>query len=315
MAESHARLARIFARINHADLPALSAHVQEILSMIDSRRATAEALSEIILKDFSLTNKIFQIVNSPYYRRTTPISSISRAVATLGFNPVRDLAIAVGVFEDFLKAGLEKESISKLLAKSFVSAELARAICFSKKLIMSAEEAYICSLLHSLGRIIILVYLPDLYREIEKRTAEGEPEGKAARMVLEGLAFHEVGQEIAKFWNFPGKIIATMTEKPRKPRDRNDAEALLEVLVVFCNRLVRMVCQEDDISRLVETYGRILGVSLAEIVELSLASVEKIGEIAPIFRFGLVRLKLRSKLLYMERGLLDQGGYHIKPFS
>ncbi|MDA8164395.1 MAG: HDOD domain-containing protein [Desulfobacteraceae bacterium] len=309
MSEARDRLTRIFARINHADLPALSAHVQEIISMVDSRTATAEALSEIVLKDFSLTNKIFQIVNSPYYCRTVPIGSISRAVATLGFHSIRDLAIAVGVFEEFLKAGLEKEGISMLLAKSFVSAELARLVCLGKKLPLSAEEVFVCSLLRHLGRIVILVYFPDLYRRIEARMAAGELERDAAGAVLDGLSFEEVGREIALFWNFPGNVIATMTEKPRKPRDRNDTEAWLQVLVIFSNRLVDSLCGGGDISPLIATYGRLLGLRLEEIVDFALASVEKVGDMSPVSRYGLIRLKLRSKLLFMERNLPRPSGY------
>lgn len=303
MPEQRNRLARIFGRVNHADLPALSAHVQEIVTRIDSRTATVEDLAEIILRDFSLTNKILQIVNSPYYCRLKPISSVSRAVATLGVQPVRELAIAIGVFEDFLKAGLEKESISKLLAMSFVSAELARTLCFEKRLSMSAEEAFVCALLHNLGRIVILVYLPDLYREIEKKTAAGQQEEEAVRLVLEDLSFYEVGQEIARFWNFPESIIATMTEKPRKPLNQDDAEACLQVLVVFCNRFVRSISYGPDPLALIEIYGRVLKVGRAEMIEFALASVEKTAAMTSISRFGLVRLKLRSKLLRLQRNL------------
>jgi eukaryotic-like serine/threonine-protein kinase len=301
------KLTKIFGQINLSDLPALSVHVQEIISLVGSRKATAEVLSEIILRDFSLTNKIFQLVNSPYYSRTTPISSISRAVTILGFDSVRDIAIAIGLFEEFLKAGLEKEDISMLLAQSFVSAELARAISSLKQLPLSAEESFICTLLHNLGRMIILIYLPDLYREITKRTVAGEKEKDAVPAVLDGLSFQQVGQEIARFWNFSENIIITMAERPSKPRSRNDVTACLQVLVVFCNRIVKSICSGDDISILIDYYGRILGVNRQETIDYMLQSVEKTGSMTAVSSSGLSRLKLRRRLLHMQQNLPGLG--------
>ncbi len=57
-------------------------------------------VSNAILKDYSLTNKILRLVNSAYYNRGGgKISTISRAVVMLGINPVRSLATGLMLFE------------------------------------------------------------------------------------------------------------------------------------------------------------------------------------------------------------------------
>lgn len=111
-----AKLAEIFAKMNMSELPAMSHNVQEeLISLTHSSRSAAYELAKVIPKDYSLTKRVLQVVNSAYYSLGRPVNSISKAVTILGFDAVRDLATAIALFEDFIRAGLEKDSISKIL--------------------------------------------------------------------------------------------------------------------------------------------------------------------------------------------------------
>ncbi|MDH3393506.1 MAG: HDOD domain-containing protein, partial [Desulfobulbaceae bacterium] len=98
------KLSEIFAKMNMSELPAMSSNVQELISLTHSSRSAAYDLSKVILKDYSLTNKVLQVVNSAYYALGKQVNSISRAVTVLGFDAVRDLATAIALFEDFIKS-------------------------------------------------------------------------------------------------------------------------------------------------------------------------------------------------------------------
>ena len=154
-----------------SELPAMSSNVQELISISNNARSAAYDLSKVILKDYSLTNKVLQVVNSAYYSLGRHISSISKAVTIIGFDAVRDLAMAIALFEDFIKSGVEKEEISKLLTRSFLSGLQARELVVAKNLNILPEEAFICALLHHLGKIITCIYLPDIYNQIGDRVA------------------------------------------------------------------------------------------------------------------------------------------------
>nr|MBF0223771.1 HDOD domain-containing protein [Desulfobulbaceae bacterium] len=108
--ERSERMSEIFSKLNMSELPAMSHNVQELISLTCSSRSAASELSRVILKDYSLTNKVLQVVNSAYYSIGRPVNSISRAVAILGFDAVRDLATAIALFEEFIKSGVEKDS-------------------------------------------------------------------------------------------------------------------------------------------------------------------------------------------------------------
>ncbi|MCK9296136.1 MAG: HDOD domain-containing protein [Desulfobulbaceae bacterium] len=290
------KLAEIFAKINMSELPAMSHHVQELISLAHSSRSAANDLSRVILKDYSLTNKVLQVVNSAYYSLGQSVSSISRAVTILGFDAVRDLATAIAIFEDFIKSGVEKEGISKLMTRSFLSALHCQDIAGEKKLNVLPEEAFICGLLHNLGRIITFIYMPEIYKKIERNVALGLPEERATRELLEDITFAELGQEIAKYWNLSQKVVISMETNPAKPRSGHDTEGYLQNLADFSNRFVDLVCNEEDTSELLNHYGEVISINQEQALELLNKGVEASQDISDSIRYGLSKLKIHSRL-------------------
>jgi HD-like signal output (HDOD) protein len=290
------KLAEIFAKMNITELPAMSSHVQELISLVHSSRSTSYDLSRVILKDYSLTNKVLQVVNSAYYSLGQSVSSISKAVTILGFDAVRDLAMGIAIFENFLKAGVEKEGISKLMTRSFLSGLQCRNLVGEKKLNVPPEEAFICGLLHHLGKIIAFIYMPEIYKKVEAAVAKGITEEAATRELLENMTFADLGQEIAKFWNLSPKIVVSMDTHPEKPRNSYDTDGYLQNLADFSNRFVDMVCNEEDTSELLGRYGEIIAINQEQALAMLQKSVEASQDISDSIRYGLSKLKIHSKL-------------------
>ncbi|MFA7347967.1 MAG: HDOD domain-containing protein [Desulfurivibrionaceae bacterium] len=292
-------LSEIFSKVNMSELPAMSDHVQELLSLLNRDDSSAEEIAGIILKDASLTTKLLQVVNSAFYSRGTPISNVSRAITALGLTTLKELAISLALFEDFIKAGVEKEEISKLLALCFVSASQAKILCKVKKINVPEEEVFICTLLHQLGKLIILVYLPELYRKAQELIDRGYSDEFAAKTVLNDLTFSAVGMEIARFWNFSEKIVLSMGQNPPQPTSKFDSQLYLLNVSAFCNRLTWILCYGSnlELGELILHYGPIMGLSKKEAFGLANRSLD-VAEAMPdnIIRFGLAKLKIRSKI-------------------
>lgn len=297
------KLAEIFGKINLSDLPAMSDNVSELLALTNNKRVTAEEMAGVILKDYSLTNKILQVVNSAYYSRGVPVRTIERAVTIIGIDTVRELATTISLFEEFIKSGVEKDGISMLLSQSYLSACLSKAVCQNKRLNAAPEEAYICALLHNLGKIIILIYLPDVYRKVMQAVASGSSEEAMSRLILKKLTFAEVGMEIAKFWNFADPIISAMETDPPEPNDQFDSLAYLQNLAVFSNRLTVAICEKADLDDIMITYGAILSVTLKEALQMLREPLEAADNVSGAIRYGLTKLKFQSKLLTLQQKL------------
>ena len=230
----------LLRRMRHkSDFPALSDSVSAINKLTAAEGESVNSLSNTILKDFALTNKILRLVNSAYYRQAGGgnISTVSRAVIVLGFDTIRNIAITVLLFEH-----LQDKANARELKEAFLRANLAgllaRESCHNPLLRRQGEEAFICALFHGLGRLLAKYYFPEEIEEIAKLIEFKKLSENAASAQVLGISFEELGIGIAKNWGFPSTIVASMRRLPiedvRKP---NTSEQALHVVAGFANEM------------------------------------------------------------------------------
>lgn len=294
---------RLFGLGSMQDLPAMSDHVRELVALIGNPRATAADLTNAILKDYALTAKILQVVNSAYYTRQEPVTNISRAVTIIGLTALKNLTLSIALFEEFRRQGRETDKILRLMTMNFVSATQGNLLTQDKKYPILPEDAFACTLLHHLGRMVILVYLPERYAAFEKFMRDGYSEERAAKQACQGLNFTDIGREIARYWNFSEIIIRCMEANPLPPRDQADTEALLQNIAAFNNQLTEtlLVGTDLDLEELIYRYGDILSITKAEARELVNRSVETAATLAEPIRQGLRKLAMHERLIAIVR--------------
>src|SRR6201999_4444481 len=101
----------------------------------------------------------------------------------------------------------------------------------------------------NLGRHLVLVYLPELFDQVEAiHVQEGISPSVAAKRVL-GISFQELGAAIAKSWQLPEHVQNAMsaTALPDGPLAR--AEDRLNALSAFSNELCDIVTREAADTR------------------------------------------------------------------
>lgn len=294
----HDQMREIFRRADMKDLPAMSANVRELLSLANSGRSAAQELAEVILRDYSLTNKVLRVVNSAYYGMPKPVNNVTRAVTIVGFDVIREMASAIALFEDFVDAGVDRDGVAKMLTRSLLSGLQAKLLVGRKGFKVDAEEAFICALLHNFGQIMVQVYLPDVYHLIEERVAASFSFSieAAAREQLNGLSFQDVGQEMARMWNLSPKLISSMTPYPPVPTGPGDSKAYLQNLAAFSNALTAKICNGQAFSKLLGEYKDVLAVDRDGAIELVRKSVDLAEEFSGTIRSGLAKLDIQKRL-------------------
>ena len=80
------------------EIATLPQSVQRVLDTLDRAQASAEDLTRAIEKDQVLAAKVLRLANSPFYGFPTRIASLGHAVAVLGMNVVKGLAVGATVF-------------------------------------------------------------------------------------------------------------------------------------------------------------------------------------------------------------------------
>ncbi len=217
----------LLRRMRHkSDFPALSEAISTINRLAASEQESVSSLSNTILKDVALTNKLMRLVNSAYYSTAGggTISTISRAVMILGFGTVRSIATSLVLMEHLQNQG-QAAQLREEFVRAIMSGILARDMA-KKGYVKDFEEAFICSMFHNLGRMLACYYFPDETAEIRKRLAQqGGGEAAASARVL-GLSYEELGIGVARNWGFPDVMVGSMRCLPKgavkKPAHNND---------------------------------------------------------------------------------------------
>ncbi len=293
--DSDATVQFLLRRMQHKkDFPAFSQTIGVLNRVSASETESLATVSNAILKDISLTNKLLRVVNSAYYNRGgEKVSTISRAVIMLGIEPIKSLALSLMLFDhlqDKRQAQALKEDAVGSLFSALIADDLARQAG-----IKSHEEAFLCALLQQLGRLLTRFYLQEEAQAIERQVLhQGVDEDTAALAVL-GVPYHRLGMAVAREWGFPGQIIDSM--KPLSAellQQRGDRLDRLRVIANFSNRLAdalkRPAAERDAaIERLVTEYDKALGLPRDEVDRLTDKARQELESFAKLIKLDIDR--------------------------
>lgn len=192
------------------DFPALSSSVVRIQRVATSETESPQSLTTEILKDVALTKKLLRMVNTAHFTSVAGegISTVSRAVALVGFAGIRNMALSVILLEhmgDKVHAGQLKEEFLRALMAGTLAEELSPSSTASRQ----GEEAFLGALFQNLGRLLTECYLPEEAVQIRQQLSAGQPaladREAAARRVL-GLTLADLGAGVAKAWGLPDSL-------------------------------------------------------------------------------------------------------------
>jgi HD-like signal output (HDOD) protein len=208
-----------------------------------------------------------RIVNASHYAQFGgTISTVSRAVAILGFDQVRSVALSLMLFEHLHDKAQAAELKDEMVA-AYLGAILSNDLCGLAG-VSNAEQAFICSMFHRLGRLLACCYLRDEAQAVSRLMAAREiDERQASRQVL-GLSYEELGAGVGKAWNLPETILSSMRRIDGKVSSRPVADdEKLRVVADLSNSLAHVVRTAGEHERgarlaaLVEKFGAGTGIS------------------------------------------------------
>ncbi|MFH1661248.1 MAG: HDOD domain-containing protein [Pseudomonadota bacterium] len=310
-----ATLEFLLRRMRHkSDFPALSESVSAINKIANSETESIDKLSNTILKDFALTNKLLRLVNSAYFRQAGggSISTVSRAVIVLGFEAVRNIAITVLLFDH-----LQNKANANQLKEDFLRANMAGVL--AKDIGATAhmrdlEQSFICSLFHSLGRLLSQYYFPEDAEEIRRIMAQKScSEDLAAKQVL-GISFEEIGIAIAKLWGFPPLIVSSMRRLPTGTvKKAVDQEDRLRTLSGFSNELCDVIAlatpelRDRELKKTMARFADAVALGQNDVMQTVQRAVEEVADFARIIHLNLQQTTFGKQMRqFAEAGAVDK---------
>ncbi|MBI3155808.1 MAG: HDOD domain-containing protein [Burkholderiales bacterium] len=254
------------------DFPALSTSIVRIQRVASSETESLASLADAILDDVALTHKLLRMVNTVHFASAGAgsISTVSRAVALVGFAGIRNMALSVVLLEHMHdkqhQAQIREEYLRALMTGTLAAQMLTGA--------REAEEGFIGAMFQNLGRLLVEYYFPDEAQQIRQLAPQG---GEAARdgaaVKVLGLTTGELGLGVARSWGLPAPLLRAM--------DRPEGDAPTRALPAGAERqrwagraageLTDLMLAQPgampraQLARLAETYGGALGLRLPAI--------------------------------------------------
>jgi HD-like signal output (HDOD) protein len=179
--------------------------LREILNLINDQEVSNKELSNIILKDPSLTERLLRVANSSYYGVSRDVTSINQAILVIGLKAVKYYILSITVFSQVTakkdKSKLDQKHLwTHFLEVAVTSRKIAEYINYEMP-----EEAYVSGLLHDIGVVLLESNFPDDYKKVIEFAKRGEELCQAEKKVF-GLDHQEVAAFVTEKWSMPDKL-------------------------------------------------------------------------------------------------------------
>ena len=184
------------------ELPLLPGVAMEITSAAAKEDADARTIADMLKRDAALSAHVLRIVNSPVYSPRAQIVSLQQAVARVGAVKIREIALIIACRTGVFKAKGYEQEIDQVFKHSIGTALFAQEIARNTR--NNVEDAFLCGLLHDVGRPVLLQALLTLLREAKVLATRNA--------VLELVSeLHEAaGSALARAWALPETVIVAL---------------------------------------------------------------------------------------------------------
>ncbi|MGH9672972.1 MAG: HDOD domain-containing protein [Bryobacteraceae bacterium] len=284
-------LAQILER---TDFPVLAENIREVLAGVEDRDASLRHVTNAILKDPGLTLRVLRAANSPQYNRGQPIHTVAHALALVGLDPVRDMALSLLLFQHF-RASVP--AARQLLLLSLLSANHGRETAAWVKYPLF-EQAYLCGMFRNLGEILLACYYPAEYAAVLIDMNTRRCSSKASCHKVLGFTYEDLGRRAAESWKLPENVVCTIAETPATMRPRTELD-WLRMVTNFGHDLTTAIHRLDPegararIGLLVQDYAPALGLRLEDIQEIAASAIRETRAMFGALRVPMDELRLR----------------------
>lgn len=246
----------------------------EIDRMINSSNDNIKSISKLISSDAGMTAAIFRLANSSFYKSSTKITSIPKAISIVGLTQIANLIKALALksavggngaaYEKFWKHSEEIAVLASIIAGKQVS------VCN-----IAADQAYMAGMFHDCGVPILMQKFPEycnVFRLGSGQWPNFEEEDKRFN-----TNHTVVGYLVAKHWKLPDFICAAIRFHHERLSVEDEALTMVSILQLAQHIHSKLYHVND------QAWSEIAGQVLAEVGVPEEGAPEFIEEVMDIF--------------------------------
>jgi HD-like signal output (HDOD) protein len=292
------------------DMPGFAKAITAILTAMRGEDDVEFNMTRTVLSDPVLTQKVLRLANSGMYSAFGQhVNTVSKAVLVLGTDAIGHLALGLKLVEEMTatspNSGIAHVEMEKAVLAGMVAQQVAESAA-SKH----AEEAVVCSMLHTLGRMMITYYMPERWKLMQQQAGEGH-EDDAALDIL-GLSLEEVGSAAAAHWGLPKNLVNGMRKvAPFEAGQEVSASDWIAGLSTMAAQCAESLWHDDEagaeeVKRITASYSAMLGVEPEQMdaaIEKAKAVAAADLSIAPLSKPAERRAKALAKTRQRAEGV------------
>ncbi len=256
------------------ELPLLPGTAADVLSACQDDASGPRHIAEMMHRDPALTAHVLRLANSAAFGSSHSIVSLPEAIGRLGLTIVGEMTLAAALDSSVFKVPRYESAVRETWVHSAAAGAWAREIARSRR--RSVEGAFLCGLLHDVGRPILLQAVTALIPKLGRAPTDAEVTSAVDELHA------TVGGDVVRSWSLPewmALAIAHHHEPAAAPEHRDEA-----FTTAFADDLAHRVFEEspdpeapaydlalaeelglypEDMERLVEHREEVLAVARA----------------------------------------------------
>lgn len=254
--------------------------IQELASKAFS--ISVSELSTLISKDPSIIEKVISSANTLGFNPSgSPITTITEAIHTIGFEKIRNLSISILLVENAgknLNSNEQKEMAAMAISSGLMAQQLVDQIGSD----INPEFAFVCSSLRNYGKLLMTTFLVDSYREA-KSIASRTSDHDAAFTKVFGLTPLRLGQILLQSSNLPKSIMNSLQDVSPEVLEKASYTGQEEVCLLadFCVKVCETTFDNnigpenfnEAIDGIIGRYEKCLPITL-DMVNMSLIQID-----------------------------------------
>ena len=180
------------------EVPLLPGVAAEVLSSSLDDKSNAGRLADLITQDQALATHLMRVVNSPAFRGATEIVALQQAIARLGMERIREIALTVSLKGTLILPGPYEYLIERAWVHGLRTGLWAKEIARGAR--KNVEMAYLCGLLHNVGTPMVVNRVYELDQTLTERDI----------LELIDRFSSEAGLVVARSWHLPQAVANTI---------------------------------------------------------------------------------------------------------
>lgn len=189
----------------HLKLVSLPSIYFRIQKVINDPRSSSFHIADVVSKDSSLAANLLKLVNSSFYGFPSKIESVSRAVALIGTNELSTLALGISVVNHFRNIPSKIIDMNEFWKHSIACGIFSRILAHYK-IGLSEERFFMAGLLHDIGRLAMLIQIPEKMAVALHTAAMNPMIAHQAEREIVGFDHTLVAHLLLREWKLPGSF-------------------------------------------------------------------------------------------------------------